>query len=121
MRVAAAVVVDDSQREMLTQWERSRTLSARQVERARVVLLAAEGKTDLEIAASLRISNKKASRWRKRFLRVGLAGLKKDASRPGRTPLLPLPRGGMIRLGSPSMRRSTESAVAASSMILPMP
>ena len=41
------------------------------------VLLAAEGKTDLEIAASLRISNKKAARWRQRFLKAGFAGLEK--------------------------------------------
>ena len=36
-----------------------RSLPARQMERARVVLLAAEGKTDMEIAASLNISNQK--------------------------------------------------------------
>jgi transposase len=53
-----------------------------------VILLAADGKTDLEIAASLHISNKKAARWRKRFLKVGLAGLEKDASRPGRKPAI---------------------------------
>src|SRR5437763_5196249 len=88
MRVASAVVIDDLQRETLTLWSRSRTLSARQVERARVVLLAAEGKTDLEIAASLRISNKKAARWRQRFLNAGFAGLEKDASRPGRKPAI---------------------------------
>ena len=88
MRVAPAVVIDDSQKETLRQWARSRTLSARQVERARVVLLAAEGKTDLEIAASLRISNKKAARWRKRFLMAGFAGLEKDAARPGRKPAI---------------------------------
>jgi len=88
MRVATAVVIDDSQKETLRQWARSRTLSARQVERARVVLLAAEGKTDLEIAARLRISNKKAARWRKRFLMAGFAGLEKDAARPGRKPAI---------------------------------
>ena len=48
------------------------------------MLLAAEGKTDLDIAASLRISNQKAARWRKRFLKVGFPGLERDASRPGR-------------------------------------
>jgi Integrase core domain. len=31
------------------------------------------------------ISNQKAARWRKRFLQLGLAGLEKDAPRPGRT------------------------------------
>jgi len=88
MRVAPPVVIDDSQRETLRQWARSRSLSARQVERARVVLLAADGKSDLEIAASLHITNKKAARWRKRFLKVGLSGLEKDASRPGRKPAI---------------------------------
>ena len=88
MRVAPPVVIDDCQRETLRQWARSRSLSARQVERAKVVLLAADGKTDLEIAASLHITNKKAARWRKRFLKVGLPGLEKDASRPGRKPAI---------------------------------
>jgi hypothetical protein len=84
MRIAPPVTIDRSQRETLQQWARSRSLPARQVERARVVLLAAEGKTDLEIAASLNISNQKAARWRKRFLQFNLAGLVKDAppSRP---------------------------------------
>jgi transposase len=56
------------------------------VERARIVLLAADGKQDLEIAATLKITPKKAARWRARFLRADLAGLEKDAPRPGRTP-----------------------------------
>ena len=75
MRVAPPVSIDKSQRETLQQWARSRSLPARQIERARVVLLAAEGKTDWEIAASLNISNQKAARWRKRYLQVGLGGL----------------------------------------------
>jgi hypothetical protein len=45
MRVAPPVRIDQSQREALQQWTRSRSLPARQIERARVVLLAAEGKT----------------------------------------------------------------------------
>jgi transposase len=50
--------------------------------------LAADGKQDLEIAAEIGISNQKAARWRKRFLQLGLAGLEKDAPRPGRTPTI---------------------------------
>jgi len=88
MRVAPLVTISQSQRETLQQWARSRALPGRQIERARVVLLAAEGKTDLEIAASLSISNQKAARWRKRFLQLGLAGLVKDAPRPGRKPAI---------------------------------
>src|SRR5262245_35507796 len=57
MRVAPPVVIDSSQKAVLEQGTRSRSLPARQVERASVVLLASEGKTDLEIAAELRIGN----------------------------------------------------------------
>ena len=89
MRVAPPVVIDSSQKAVLEQWGRSRSLPARQVERARVVLLASEGKTDLEIAAEFRIGNHKVARWRKRFLKLGLAGLEKDASRRGRKPAIP--------------------------------
>jgi hypothetical protein len=42
MRVAPAVTIDKSQRETLQQWVRSRSLRARQIERARVALLAAD-------------------------------------------------------------------------------
>src|SRR3974377_1677780 len=89
MRVAPPVVIDSSQKGILEQWVRSRSLPVRQVERARVVLLASEGKTDLEIAERLRIGNHKVARWRKRFLKLGLAGLAKDAARRGRKPPLP--------------------------------
>src|SRR5262245_28099807 len=89
MRFAPPVVLDTSQLEVLRQWAKSRSLPVRQVERAKVVLLAAEGKSDLEISAALRISNQKAARWRKRFLRLGLRGLEKDAPRAGRKPAIP--------------------------------
>src|SRR5215468_2698869 len=88
MRIAPPVVLDASQQETLKQWSGSRSLPARQVERAKLVLLAAAGQTDLEIAAALRISNQKAARWRKRFLSLGLNGLTKDAPRPGRKPAI---------------------------------
>jgi len=88
MRVAPPIVLTEEQERILRQWARRRSLSARQVERARIVLLAAAGKQDLEIAAEIGISNQKAARWRKRFLKLGLAGLEKDAPRPGRTPII---------------------------------
>lgn len=84
MRVAPQVVLTEDQKHTLQQWARGRSLPARQGERARVVLLASAGKQDLEIAAEVGISNQKAARWRKRFLKLGLAGLEKDAPRGGR-------------------------------------
>lgn len=106
MRVAPPVIIDPSQRETLQQWARSRSLPARQVERAKVVLLAADGKTDLEIAASLKISNQKAARWRKRFLQFDLMGLEKDAPRPGRKPAI------SAKLKEDLIRRTTQSKPA---------
>jgi transposase len=88
MRVAPTVVLGQEQQKTLEQWARGRCLPARLVERSRIVLLAAAGKQDLEIAAELGISNQKAARWRKRFLHAGMAGLEKDAPRPGRTPTI---------------------------------
>ena len=84
MRVAPPVVLTDDQKRTLQQWARGRSLPARQVERARVVLLAAAGKQDLEIAAEIGISNQKAARWRKRFLQFGLSrlGEGRSAARP---------------------------------------
>src|SRR5215472_10823490 len=96
MRIAPPVVLDASQQETLKQWASSRSLPARQVERAKVVLLAAAGRTDLEIAVALRITNQKAARWRKRFLRLGLDGLTKDAPRPGRKRLTGRPTFGRV-------------------------
>jgi transposase len=86
MRVAPAVKLSAEQREALEQRSRARSLPARVVERARIVLLAAEGKQNKEIAAQLGMSEQKAARWRNRFLAHGLSGLDKDAPRPGRTP-----------------------------------
>ena len=47
MRVASQVVLTEEQQRTLQQWARGRSLPSRQVERARVVLLAAAGKQDL--------------------------------------------------------------------------
>jgi transposase len=84
MRVARAVTLTPEQRENLEANARARSLPARLVERSRIVLMAASGRQDREIAAVLGITPKKAARWRARFLKKGLPGLAKDAPRPGR-------------------------------------
>lgn len=86
MRIAPAIELTPDQQSILEAQARSRSLPARVVERSRIVLFAAAGKQDKEIAHSLHMTQKKVSRWRKRFRQLGLAGLEKDAPRPGRTP-----------------------------------
>ncbi len=53
------------------------------VRRARIALLAAQGKDNLEIAAALETSHVTVGLWRQRFIDIGLAGLE-EAPRPGR-------------------------------------
>lgn len=84
MRVARSVVLDAEQREDLERQARGRSLPARQVERARIVLYAADGWQDKDIAAQLGITPEKAARWRNRFLDDGTKALVQDAPRPGR-------------------------------------
>jgi len=81
--------LDPEQRRLLEQQSRARSLPARLVERARIALRAAEGRQDKEIAAELGITPEKAARWRIRFLDGGIAGLLKDAPRPGRPRTVP--------------------------------
>jgi transposase len=86
MRVAAPIDLTVEQQEALEQCARARSLSVRLVERALIVLLASAGKQDKDIAGELGITAQKVARWRKRFLALGMAGLEKDAPRPGRSP-----------------------------------
>ena len=84
MRVAPKVTLTDEQRVTLRRWSRGRTTPMRVVRRAQIVLLAAEGKQNIEIAEQLGIERTIVGRWRRRFVAQGLAGLEKDAPRGGR-------------------------------------
>lgn len=68
------------------------TLPYFQVQRARMILLAAEGLHNDEIAARLDTRREVVGRWRKRFFREGLLGLE-EQTRPGRPRTFP-PRSG---------------------------
>src|SRR5258708_38367767 len=57
----------------------------RDVKRARIVLLAAAGRSTRWIARDVGVEPRIASRWRNRFADQGLAGLE-DKPRPGKRP-----------------------------------
>ena len=86
MRRACRISVSDEGRTILERWSRGRSTQARLVTRARVVLAAAEGKENKDIAAELKISRGALARWRDRFAASGVAGIAKDAPRGGRPP-----------------------------------
>jgi transposase len=86
MKTAPVITLSDVERKTLQAWSRGRSTQARLVLRAKIVLAAAEGKTNEAIAAELGTSKPTVGRWRTRFGRLGTAGIEKDAPRPGRTP-----------------------------------
>ncbi len=67
---------------------RQYTLPYFQVQRAQMILLAAQGRSNDEIARHLHTSRDVVSKWRKRFYEERLAGLG-DRDRPGRPRAFP--------------------------------
>jgi len=61
----------------------------RLVQRARIIQMAADGALSQDIARDMGISRPTVQLWRERFLALRLDGLKKDAPRPGRIPVIP--------------------------------
>lgn len=86
MRVAPPVAVTGAERATLQRWARSRILPARQVLRAKIILLAAAGTLNKVIGATLQTDAQTVNRWRTRFAAQGLAALSTEARRGGRPP-----------------------------------
>jgi transposase len=86
MRIAEKVELSEAQREELERLVRSRTAPVRLASRAKMVLMAADGKQDQQIGEELGIARQTVARWRGRFIEAGIKGIEKDAPRPGRKP-----------------------------------
>jgi len=88
MKTATAIYLTPEVREQLIGWARGRSVPKRLVERAGIVLRAAEGQQSQVIAVEMGLSRPTVQLWRDRFAAQGLAGIVKDAPRPGRKPKL---------------------------------
>lgn len=86
MRTARAIERSAAQRQQLRRWARSNTESVRLARRARMILLAAEGMDNREIARELDVGRVQVGRWRERFAKGGLAAIEADLPRSGRKP-----------------------------------
>jgi transposase len=91
-RTAERIVLSPDERHTLDLWARGRRIAQRVVQRAQIVRLAADGVQSQDIARELQISRPTVQLWRQRFLALRLAGLEKDAPRPGRLPKIPPPK-----------------------------
>ncbi|MGZ4328236.1 MAG: IS630 family transposase, partial [Solirubrobacteraceae bacterium] len=81
--VAVGIELSGSERAQLESWARRRTSAQALAQRSRIVLLAAEGLKNTEIAERLGVHRAMATKWRRRFAVHGLDGLV-DEPRPGR-------------------------------------
>src|ERR1035437_4435647 len=78
------IKLTDEQRAELERRVRSQTLDVRVARRAHIVLLAAQGLGNREIARELGIGRIQAGCWRDRFAAVGLVAIETDMPRSGR-------------------------------------
>jgi transposase len=102
--MAARIHLSAEETRKLTRLARSRTTSVRLARRARIVLLAAEGMGNAQIAAQLDVGRVQVGRWRARYAQGGLAAIGQD-----------LPRGGRPRKvdAAEIVRRTTQTLPAA--------
>lgn len=82
MRLAPLEVTAED-RVVLEERVRSRTVPARDGQRARIVLLAADGRSNRDIGELVGLHYNQVGLWRRRYAEMGLAGLG-DEPRPGR-------------------------------------
>jgi transposase len=86
------IQLNEVEKSLLETQARKYTSPDYSVLRAKIVLLAAQGRPNDQIAASLSVPRQIVSKWRKRFFEERLVGLE-DELRTGRPPVFP-PRGG---------------------------
>src|SRR5260370_32338547 len=76
------LVLTDAERRTLQGWASRRKTAQGLAQRARIVLLCADGKTNVAVAAELGITRVTVGKWRNRFVTARFAGLS-DEPRPG--------------------------------------
>ena len=100
MRVAEAITLSPDEHAMLDTWANGRSVSLRLVQRARIIQMAADGVLSQDIAHAWNFEAHGAA-VAGTFSGPSLAGLEKDAPRPGRIPKIPQRKFGR-RGGDPA-------------------
>jgi transposase len=84
MRIAQKIELSEQEVKTLTSWSRGRRTPVRLMRRAKIILMAAEGRENKAIAELLGMGRRHVGVWRQRFAEKRLAGIEKDAPRGGR-------------------------------------
>jgi transposase len=88
MRIAPQIHLSKKDRVLLGGFAGTGREASKFVQRARIVLMAAEGLENQVIGERLGITRQKAGRWRDRFAEQGIDGIQNDAPRSGRPPAI---------------------------------
>ena len=75
-------MLTDAERRTLQGWASRRKTAQGLAQRARIVLMCADGKSNVAVAAELGITRVTVGKWRNRFIKARFAGLR-DEPRPG--------------------------------------
>lgn len=84
MRIAKTIELDAQTERQLRILCRRKRIEARLQQRARIVLLAAKGQQNKDIALQVGLDRRQVALWRERFIDGGIEALRKDAPRCGR-------------------------------------
>ena len=85
-KIASAVVLSEADRNQLEGWVRAQFTPQQVALRSHILLMAADGKQDLEIADELNVNRHTPALWRKRFQTQGLDGVWETQPGRGRKP-----------------------------------
>jgi transposase len=88
IKTEACIWVSAADRATLEEWVSGRNTPQKLVWRARIVLLSADDTGVMAITRMVGKSKVTVARWQERYLAQGIAGLRRDATRPGRKPPL---------------------------------
>ena len=83
MRMVPALRITNEERRELERRAQGEHVSRRVAQRARIVLLAADGVPNRQIAMLVGLNQNQVGMWRKRYASLGMSGLA-DRPRPGR-------------------------------------
>lgn len=86
MNISERIILTPHEEATLKRWSHGKSFPVRLMQRAQIIQLAAQGVFNQDIADQVRTSRPTVQLWRERFLSFRLAGLEKDAPRPGRIP-----------------------------------